>query len=54
MMPPAHARARAGRWGVVIFWCLVLFAVGVMIRAVTPGQFASEATPLSPESASVE
>jgi len=31
-----RANARTGRWGVVIFWCVILGVVGGLLRAVMP------------------
>ncbi len=47
-------RARAGRWGVVIFWCVLLVVVGVVLRLASPSQPTSEAVSPLPESTSPE
>lgn len=50
-MNPA-GRARAGRWGVVIFWCVLLAVVGVVFRLASPSQSTSEAVSPSSETTS--
>ena len=36
-----RSHARTGRWGIVIFWCIILLAVGFLLRVLGPERAAS-------------